>query len=112
MATMGKGHARREERNQVRLMGSLRYMTQELSCRVVNLSAEGIGLQLTGKHAMTIGAPVTFTSPELGHLRGSVVRIGNDGVVGLKLRHTTNTLAQVSAYFRFFHQEYVPVLQR
>lgn len=104
--------ARREERSQVRLMGTLKYLKQELECRVVNLSREGIGLRLAERTPISIGIPVTFTSPELGYLHGVVVRIGHDGVVGLRLKHTTSTLAQVSSYFRFFHQDYTPRLQQ
>ena len=111
MATATTHLARKEHRHQVRIVGMLKYMSSCFECRVVNLSADGIGLALSDATVLTLGVPVTFSSSELGHLTGVVAWVGRSGVVGLKLKHTTSTYAQVSSYFRFFHQDYVPVLK-
>lgn len=111
MATVRKPIARKETRRPVRILGTLKYMSSSIECRVVNLSGDGIGLALQDFPVLTIGVPVTFNSTELGHLTGTVAWLGKNGIVGLKLKHTTSTYAQVSSYFRFFHQDYRPTLQ-
>ncbi len=100
--------ARREVRSEVRLTGRLKYMGREIECRVVNLSEQGIGLALAEPMDMATGIPVSFQGKELGHLTGNVSWYRN-GVVGLRLKHTSSTYAQVSSYFRFFHEDMKPV---
>lgn len=99
--------ARKETRSDVRLFGRLKYMNAEILCRVVNLSDQGIGLQLQEPREMTPGIPVSFNGPELGHLNGTVSWYRN-GTVGLRLKHTSSTYAQVASYFRFFHEDMKP----
>lgn len=99
--------ARKEKRSDVRLFGRLKYMNSEILCRVVNLSEQGIGLELSEPMEITTGIPVTFNGPELGHLNGTVSWY-RKGTVGLRLKHTSSTYAQVSSYFRFFHEDMKP----
>lgn len=101
---------RAEKRSSVRLFGNLRYMSSSLRCRVVDLSEKGIGLRMEEPRALSLGIPVEFHSEELGHLVGRVAWIRND-TVGLLLNHTSSTYAQVKSYFRFFHEEIIPVLR-
>ncbi len=99
--------ARKETRSDVRLFGRLKYMNAEILCRVVDLSEHGIRLQLSEPRELTPGIPVSFNGPELGHLNGTVSWY-RGGTVGLRLKHTTSTYAQVSSYFRFFHEDMKP----
>lgn len=99
--------ARKETRSDVRLFGRLKYMNADILCRVVNLSEQGIGLQLSEPRDMVPGIPVSFSGPELGHLTGTVSWYRN-GTVGLRLKHTSSTYAQVKSYFRFFHEDLKP----
>lgn len=101
---------RNEKRSSVRLFGTLRYMSSSFHCRVVDLSEKGIGLKLEEPRPLSLGIPVQFHSEELGHLVGSVAWVRKD-TVGLRLNHTSSTYAQVKSYFRFFHEEIVPVLR-
>lgn len=99
--------ARKEPRAAVRLFGNLKYMNAELRCRVIDLSADGIGLRLEEPREICRGVPVTFNGPELGFLDGTVTW-ANSNTVGLKLKHTSSTYAQVASYFRFFHEDTGP----
>lgn len=101
---------RKEKRASVRLFGTLKYMNKTLHCRVVDLSEDGIGLRLSEPEALIQGVPVSFRSEELGHLTGTVAWLRGE-TVGLKLKHTSSTYAQVKSYFRFFHEEIVPVIK-
>lgn len=103
--------ARKQERSEVRLFGHLKYMNASLYCRVVDLSRDGIGLRLLEEHRPLLkDMPVTFYGPELGHQTGVITwyRPAN-ATVGLRLKHTSSSFAQVAAYFRFFHDDMKPV---
>lgn len=101
---------RREDRSAVRLYGTLQYMTAKIRCRVVDLSEQGICLRMEEVRDMAKGIRVDFRSEELGHLVGKVAWVRGN-TVGLILNHTSSTYAQVKSYFRFFHQDIVPVLK-
>ncbi|MBB4064294.1 PilZ domain-containing protein [Gellertiella hungarica] len=107
-AAAGGIKARKEARSEVRLFGRLKYMNAEIMCRVVNLSEQGIGLALEQPREMTPGIPVSFYGKELGHLNGTVSWYRN-GTVGVRLKHTSSTYAQVASYFRFFHEDMKPM---
>ena len=101
---------RKEKRSAVRLFGTLKYMNKALHCRVVDLSEDGICLRLSEPQQLVQGIPVELRSEELGHLTGTVAWFRVD-TVGLRLKHTTSTFAQVKSYFRFFHEDITPVIK-
>lgn len=103
--------ARQEARSKCRIFGTVKYLNQTAPGRVIDLSASGIALQLHEPLQIRTGMSVTLQSPELGHLNGTVRWLDKSGKIGIQLQHTTASLAQVSSYFRFFHQDVRPVLQ-
>jgi len=54
---------------------------------------------------------VKVQSEDLGFIEG-VVQWQHMNRLGLQLKLSTNTLAQLSSYFRFFHEEVKPTLAR
>ena len=57
------------------------------------------------------GQLVTIESEELGRLSGTIRWLRN-GRLGIQYTLSTNALAQITSYFRFFHEEVRPVLRR
>lgn len=97
-------------RSDCRIYGTVRHYNQEVRGRVIDLSATGMKLELGGPFTAASGSRVRIESEQLGFLEGVVVWC-RGGRLGIKLQLSSNTLAQVSSYFRFFHEEPKRVLQ-
>lgn len=102
---------RKADRSKTRIFGTVSYYNQSVSGRVVDLSATGMALQLDGPFAAAAGSRVKVESDDLGFIEG-VVQWQRSGRLGLQLNLSTNTLAQLSSYFRFFHEDVKPTLAR
>ncbi|XUY27792.1 PilZ domain-containing protein [Agrobacterium sp. rho-8.1] len=96
-------------RSKTRIYGTVQYFTQTVEGRVVDLSATGMALELEGPFAVAKGSRVTVQSDDLGFIEGTV-QWQQMNRLGLQLQLSTNTLAQFSSYFRFFHEEVKPTL--
>jgi hypothetical protein len=102
---------RNAEREGCRITGTLRHMSQIARARVVDLSDLGMGLELTDLFRFAQGALVTIDTPELGLLEGHVA--WQDGRhIGIRLKLNSNSHAQVSSYFRFFHEKRSKAIRR
>jgi PilZ domain len=101
---------RNEVRRHTRLIGSVRYLNRETEGRVVDLSPTGIALDLAGAFLGAAGSKVRIESDNLGAIEGTV-RWMRNGRIGVEFGRNSNAAAQVAAYFRFFHQEFRPVLK-
>ncbi len=102
---------RKSTRKAARIVGKIRYGLQEVEGRVVNLSADGIALDLqTPLHAAT-GSQVKIQCDEIGYLEG-MVRWCNRGRIGVRFSPTSNARAQVTSYFRFVHKDALPSFGR
>src|SRR5690606_23882580 len=99
------------ERTKTRIYATVRYFKQTAYGRVINLSATGIALELESPIDAAANSQVSIDSVDLGHLTGTV-KWNHGGRLGLKLSLSTNTLAQISSYFRFFHQDVEPTLTK
>lgn len=86
-------------------------MMQATDMRVVDLSATGIALELFGPFYAAEGSRVRIECEDLGMLEGTV-RWCRGSRIGIELKLTSNSLAQISSYFRFFHKEVTPVIKR
>ena len=95
---------RSAKRVETRIYGNIRYYNQSVEGRVVDLSATGMALELGGPFSAAKGSRVRVESKDLGFLEGTVMWTRGSRI-GLKLQLSTNSLAQVSSYFRFFHAE-------
>lgn len=102
---------RRSNRSKTRIYGTVRYHNQSVEGRVVDLSATGMALELNGPFSAAQGSPVKVESEDLGFIEGTV-QWQHMNRLGIQLKLSTNTLAQLSSYFRFFHEEVKPTLAR
>jgi hypothetical protein len=98
-------------RSKTRIFATVHYFSQSTRGRVVDLSATGMALELDGPFAAAKGSRVKVQSEDLGFIEG-VVQWQHMNRLGLQLKLSTNTLAQLSSYFRFFHEEVKPTLAR
>jgi hypothetical protein len=101
---------RNAKRAECRIYGKVRHFNQEVLGRVIDLSATGMKLELGGPFTAATGSRVKIESEQLGFLEGVVVWC-RGGRLGIKLQLSSNSLAQVSSYFRFFHEEPKRVLR-
>ena len=108
---MTETHLRGAERTKTRIYATVSYVQQSTRARVIDLSATGIALELETPISASVNSQVSVDSDDLGHITG-VVQWNHGGRIGLKLSLSTNTLAKISSYFRFFHQEIKPTLTR
>ena len=102
---------RAAERTRTRIYGTVRYVNQTARGRVTDLSATGIALELQDAFAASNGSRVKIESEELGFIEGTV-RWCRGSRIGIQLELSSNALAQVSSYFRFFHKDEAPARPR
>ncbi len=95
---------RRTQRIRCRIRGTLQFMGQTLDIRILDISRTGMALQLEGWIEAKRGATVAIRCAELGHIEGSV-RWYRAGKMGLEFEQSSNTVAQITAYFRNFHRD-------
>lgn len=98
-------------RSKVRIFATVTVMHQTSRARVVDLSPSGLAVDLEKPIRVMPGQLMTVENDELGRLSGTV-RWFNNGRIGMEYKLSTNALAQISSYFRFFHEEVKPVMRR
>ena len=111
MATIKDMPVRGNDRSRVRIFANVQVMHQSSRARVVDLSPTGMAFDLEKPLQAMPGQLVTIESEELGRLSGTV-RWYSNGRLGIQYKLSTNALAQITSYFRFFHEEVRPVLRR
>lgn len=111
MATIKDMPVRGNDRSRVRIFANVQVMHQFSRARVVDLSPTGMAFDLEKPLQAMPGQMVTIESEELGRLSGTV-RWYSNGRLGIQYKLSTNALAQITSYFRFFHEEVKPVLRR
>lgn len=102
---------RRATRSRCRIFATMTYLASPTPIKISDISTTGMALDLAGPFRGTRGSRVQIVCQELGTLEG-IVRWMRDGRVGLEFDASSNAAAQVTAYFRFFHKETMPVLKR
>lgn len=111
MMTIKDMPVRAHDRSRVRIFATVRIMHQSTRARVVDLSPTGMAFDMEKPIQAMPGQLVTIESEELGRLSGTV-RWYSNGRLGIQYKLSTNALAQITSYFRFFHEEVRPVLRR
>lgn len=111
MSTIKDMPVRATDRSKVRIFATVQVMHQTVRGRVVDLSPSGMALDLEKPVQAMKGQMVTIESEELGRLSGTI-RWFSNGRLGIEYKLSTNALAQITSYFRFFHEEVRPVLRR
>ncbi|GEO84851.1 MULTISPECIES: PilZ domain-containing protein [Alphaproteobacteria] len=102
---------RKAARSRCRLTGKVRHFNQEAEGRILNISRTGIAIELKGRLHASTGSNVLIQTDDIGLIEGTV-RWARNGFLGVQIKQNSNTLAQMSAYFRHFHREVRPVLTR
>lgn len=95
---------RRTQRIRCHIRGSLTFLGQTLDVRVIDISRTGMALKLEGWIEAKRGSIIHVRSQELGHIE-CTVRWYRAGKMGVEFEHTSNTVAQITAYFRNFHRD-------
>lgn len=88
-------------RTETKITGNVSCKTGSSNGIVKDLSEEGICFQLYFDIGARIGHEVTIRSDELGLLTG-IVRWNRGDRIGIKLRLSSNTAAQIASYYKFF----------
>ncbi|PSS62268.1 ATP-binding protein [Ensifer sp. NM-2] len=88
-------------RTQTKITGNVSCKTGSSNGLVKDLSAEGICFQLYFDIGARTGQEVTIRSEELGVLTG-IVRWSRGDRIGIKLKLSSNTAAQIASYYKFF----------
>ncbi|AUX76445.1 MULTISPECIES: PilZ domain-containing protein [Sinorhizobium] len=92
---------RASTRNETKITGTVTCKTGSSNGVVKDLSDEGICFQLLFDIGARMGQEVTIRSEELGFLTG-IVRWSRGDRIGIKLKLSSNTAAQISSYYKFF----------
>lgn len=106
-----KMKTRRSQRSRARLMGKVHYLTRSVSGRIVNISPIGVALDLQMPIHAAAGSKVRVECEDIGALDGTI-RWSHSGRIGIEFDPNSNSAAQITSYFRFFHKEIKPVLRR
>lgn len=102
---------RKAPRSRCRIPSRVKHLNQEADARIVNVSRTGLAIELYNKLHAAAGSTVVIENDEIGLLEG-VVRWNRDGRLGIVIKQNSNSMAKIDAYFRHFHKEIRPVLQR
>ncbi|AWI61280.1 PilZ domain-containing protein [Sinorhizobium fredii] len=92
---------RASTRTQTQITGNVSCKTGSSNGIVKDLSEEGICFQLFFDIGARTGQEVTIRSAELGLLTG-IVRWNRGDRIGIKLKLSSNTAAQIASYYKFF----------
>jgi len=95
---------RRTQRIRCHIRGTLEFMGQRLDVRILDISRTGMAIKLEGWIEAKRGATIAVRCTELGHIEGTV-RWYRAGKMGLEFEQTSNSVAQITAYFRNFHRD-------
>lgn len=106
-----KMNVRSAERRRCRISSAVRYMRQLADCRIIDISHGGLGLEVYTSFHAAAGSTIIIENEDLGFLEG-IVRWTKGTRLGVQINHNSNSIAQVTAYFRNFHQDVRPVLKR
>ncbi|MCA1442398.1 PilZ domain-containing protein [Ensifer sp. IC4062] len=92
---------RASPRTQTKITGKVTCKFGSSNGVVRDLSDEGICFQLLFDIGAQTGQEVTIQSEELGYLTG-IVRWYRGDKIGIKLKLSSNTAAQISSYYKYF----------
>lgn len=98
-------------RSRCRIDSKVKYFNQRADARVLNVSRTGIALELFGRLHAATGSKITIENDHIGLIEGTV-RWCRSGRLGVQIKQTSNSLAQISSYFRNFHRETRPTLSK
>lgn len=102
----GAQDSRRARRYRSKIEVTVEFAGRTISGRLYDLSETGLAMHLDHAFFAGSGSPITVKSKEIG-LINAVVRWTKDRRVGASFSQSSASMAQVKAYFRFFHKDIV-----
>ncbi|WP_327209903.1 PilZ domain-containing protein [Rhizobium leguminosarum] len=102
----GAQDSRRARRYRSKIEVTVEFAGRRISGRLYDLSETGLSLNLDHAFFAGSGAAITIKSKEIGVIN-AVVRWAKDRRVGASFSQSSASMAQVKAYFRFFHKDVV-----
>lgn len=97
------GESRRAQRKRSNVTVDIQFQGRSVPGRIFDLSTSGMQVVTERVLMPPKGSNVVIKAREIGTIEG-VVRWCRDGRIGLQFDGNTASVAQVKAYFRFFHQ--------
>lgn len=102
----------RKQRSAIRKRSALpviiRYLGTETPGRIHDISLTGAAIDLLGHFLGVEGSAIRVECMEFCFLEGHV-RWQRNGRIGIEFEPSTNAVAKVKAYFKFYHKD--PVVQ-
>ena len=99
---------RKIERIRCHIRGTLRYHNRVLGARIIDISRLGMALELHEWIDARRGSKVFIQTGEFGTIEG-IVCWYRAGKMGIQIHETSNTAAQIAAYFKNHHQRQMAV---
>jgi hypothetical protein len=98
-----KSDGRREKRERANVRVSIEFQGRSVPGRIHDLSTSGMQVVTEQILIPSLGSNIVVRAKEIGVIEG-VVRWCRDGRIGLKFSGNSASVAQMKAYFRFFHK--------
>lgn len=98
--------SRRARRYRSKIEVSVDYKGRKIPGRLYDLSESGLALTLDQAFFGPPGTEIVIQAKEIGYING-IVRWTRDKRVGVSFNQSSASVAQVKAYFRFFHKDIV-----
>lgn len=95
---------RATKRSPCRLESKIRYFSETAEARMLDVSRGGMSLEILGRLHASTGSRVFVENADIG-LVEATVRWRRHGRLGLQIKQTTNSRAQIASYFRHFHRD-------
>lgn len=99
---------RRTARRRSALPVLVRYLGMHIEARLFDISTAGAAIDLRGPFMGVEGCMIRIECTELCSLEARVRWIGKSRI-GVEFDPTSNSVAKVNAYFKFFHKD--PMIQ-
>jgi PilZ domain. len=100
---VSRSDARRAPRSRSNVGISIEFQNRSVPGRIHDLSTTGMQVVTERILIPPVGANITVKAREIGVIEG-VVRWCRNGRIGIQFSGNTASVAQVTAYFRFFHK--------
>lgn len=97
------GDSRRAQRKRSNVAVDIQFQGRSIPGRIFDLSTSGMQVVAERILIPPKGAAIVIKAKEIGVIEG-VVRWSRDGRIGIQFDGNTASVAQMKAYFRFFHQ--------
>lgn len=98
--------SRRAKRFRSKVAVEVEFNKRKIPGRIFDLSMSGMSISVDRILLAPVGSKIIIKSAEIGMIDG-VVRWSRENRLGVQFSDSTASVAQVAAYFRFFHKDMV-----